>query len=160
MEYVEVSAGFLSHVIVRLGIYVETILSVFGKSKGWKGRSGGYFCLINRETGRILMVALVGSVPLEKAKRYLTFAIEKAVRLFSYSEHKTSWESRDPIQNKWGGAVAGKHYILSFSGFPEKGDTVLMLRLLKLIEDPTSDTLEKLAKLGGCSKQWERFKGY
>ncbi len=90
-------------------------------------RTGGYFCLAE-QNGRILTLTLLGTIPdLEKAKKYRHFAEEKALRLAEHSRHVSSWQSRDPKHDKWGGAIRTSNLIFSFSGFPELWDEALML---------------------------------
>lgn len=103
-------------------------------SNKWKGPKGGCFCLMEKETGIIFFTSFFGNSPKEKMKKRFELAQEKANRLFQHPEHKTSWESRDPNNDKWGGAVSGKKYIYSFSGFPENMDTVAMAKLAELVE--------------------------
>src|SRR5262249_23082561 len=80
------------------------------------GREGGYFCLAQQD-GTIHYVHRVGKVKLEKMERYPRLAAEKALRLGNTPLHRRSYQSRDPQHDKWGGAVRGKRYIWSFSGF-------------------------------------------
>jgi hypothetical protein len=41
--------------------------------------------------------------------------------------HVSSWESRDPGHDRWGGAIRIEDLIFSFSGLPELADEALML---------------------------------
>lgn len=127
----------------------------------WRGRRGGCFCLMDRKTGQVLLLAFVGVPPREKMDKYQKFALEKAKRLFRYPEHTTSWESRNPKKNQWGGAVAGEEFIYSFSGLPEDGDTLAMSKVAGFIEK-TSPSIHDLVpkknigvfKLLKINKRW------
>lgn len=93
-------------------------------------RQGGYFCFAMTEGNPSALPTLivgVGTVPPEKGPKYLAFAQEKARRLFYLPTHRSSWQSRNPDRNMWGGAIAAGPYIFSFSGLPEHGDEAAML---------------------------------
>jgi len=90
-------------------------------------KKGGYFCIANAE-GVPLFVSLIGGVPQEKAEKYFQYAVEKARRLGQHADHVSSWESRNPEQEQWGGAVrVNADYIVAFSGLPEEWDEAAML---------------------------------
>jgi hypothetical protein len=98
-----------------------------------EGRSGGYFCLATN-AGHPLLLMLVGTIPEEKAQKYLSFAQEKARRLGFFKDHSSSWQTRSDVNEMYGGAVrlgttlAGS-FIFSFSGLPEMWDEVLSLAI-------------------------------
>ncbi|QQG42499.1 MAG: hypothetical protein HYW15_03265 [Candidatus Giovannonibacteria bacterium] len=73
------------------------------------------------------LIVPIGNISEEKAEKYLSFCQEKAKRLAQHAEHLSSWESRCPDQNRWGGAVRVGDFIFSMSGFPELGDEAIML---------------------------------
>lgn len=94
-------------------------------------RKGGYFC-IGDALGEVLDLFLVGSVPREKAFRYRELAQEKIRRLAAHPGHRTSYQSRNPALDHWGGAVRirnPKHTVFfSFSGLsPDTLDEALVL---------------------------------
>lgn len=95
-----------------------------------KDRSGGYFCLADG-AGVPIIIVKVGEPSIEKREKYRQFCIEKAARLAQFEGHQSSWQSRDPDYDMWGGAVRIKknddEFIFSFSGFPELADEALML---------------------------------
>ena len=95
-------------------------------------RTGGYFSfysLTDIGDGPVYSITgfRVGTVPTEKEDRYRTFSAEKLLRLSMYPRHKSSFESQDPANNQWPGAVRGKEYLRSFSGLPWKGDEAISL---------------------------------
>ena len=99
-------------------------------------RRGGYFCLMPRErrghsVGTPILVIQVGEVDdPEKRHKYYKFAVEKAGRLHAYADtdsHKSSWQSRHPSTDRWGGAILTNKWIFSFSGLPELADEAIML---------------------------------
>ena len=87
----------------------------------------------------------IGDIPGRKAKKYYGFSLEKATRLYSdwlrnfalgidTKDILSSYQTRDPKENKWGGAVLfeDKHEspsIISFSGLNEFGDEAFSLIL-------------------------------
>jgi len=94
-------------------------------------RLGGFFCIANGKTGLPYLVKVVGNPPEDKREAYFFFAREKARRLAEHPEHMSSWESRNPELDQWGGAVRRGDFIFSFSGLPELADEALILCLLQ-----------------------------
>ena len=111
----------------RVQTAVNEARFLFREEDEWKGRDGGYFCLADAETGLPYLVTLIGSVSGDKAEKYCAFAQEKARRLASRPDHVSSWQSRNPKKEKYGGAIRYWGFIHSFSGFSELGDEALML---------------------------------
>ncbi|HEY4498740.1 MAG TPA: hypothetical protein VJH94_01615 [Candidatus Paceibacterota bacterium] len=113
-------------------------------------RKGGYCCVADHE-GRIHAVFLVGQLPdREKREKYFYLCQEKAARLAQHSDHISSWQSRNPQDGRWGGAVKGREFILSFSGLPELWDEASMLVAARsfyprLISEEGSTEIEKLS---------------
>ena len=129
-----------SHDVVKLHQRgIRKICDMVGQAIGLATRSladptktGGYFCLMDLQTGAILTTTIIGSVTPEKAIRYKWLAEEKALRLFrlhtlSASPHISSYQSKDEKEDKWGGSVLGNRFIYSFSGFPQIIDEIAML---------------------------------
>lgn len=95
-------------------------------------RAGGYFVLSDANTGTVLLSLLVGEVTPSDAQTYAAYACEKADRVRAHmisAGHIFSRQSRNPEEEKWGGAVVTGDYILSFSGFPESTDEAMMVLL-------------------------------
>src|SRR5689334_21356103 len=101
-----------------LEISMETALRLIND----QNRMGGYFCL-SKSDGTILAVFRVGEPDSAKTAKYIEFCQEKAARLAAYHQadenQVSSFQSRDPSENKYAGAVMVGNYILSFSGLPE-----------------------------------------
>ena len=110
-------------------------------------RRGGYFCLVERGWNPMALPTLVlgvGTVPAEKGPKYLAFTQEKARRLHQHPEHRSSWQSRNPDKDEWGGAIVAGPYIFSFSGFtPDTADEAAML--LAAVELGYLEMVEALA---------------
>jgi len=95
-------------------------------------KNGGYFCIRDRKDNRVLLMMQVGEVAPEKVDMCFALAQEKGERLFEMRGlHKSSWQSRNPEADKWGGAIIVGDLILSFSGLPELADEAAMLRLAR-----------------------------
>lgn len=94
-------------------------------------KKGGYVSIFSIETKRLEFASLIGTiVPQEKWPAYSFNSEEKGTRLLVAHEelgHMTSYESRDPDNGKWGGAIVADAFILSFSGLPEQADEAIML---------------------------------
>lgn len=99
-----------------------------------EGRSGGYFCLMDHNTGEVdLGPVLIGQVTNGKDEKYKAFCQEKAHRLSvlmdwgRFDPAATSWQSRNERKQRWGGAISTGDHIFSFSGLPEEGDEAAMI---------------------------------
>lgn len=126
LNHINTASGLLTCVARDL----ERLVALFDDDPGWQGKRGGYFCLADGETGLPLLLACIGEVPDEKVERYLRLCQEKPRRLAKYAPHVSSWMSRNPEADEWGGAIRiTSNMIFSFSGLPELGDEVLMLAL-------------------------------
>ncbi|MDO8444059.1 MAG: hypothetical protein Q7S80_00965 [bacterium] len=98
--------------------------------------TGGYFCLkMLGAEGFLVKPMLVGHVINGKDDRYIELCQEKATRLEARHESNgdvTSWQSRDPESDRWGGAILGpdghdRQYAFSFSGLPDLCDEAVTL---------------------------------
>jgi len=70
----------------------------------------------------------VGEIPDEKVTSRFERSDEKAVRLAQNPDHRTSHESRDETNGKFGGAVRiGSRWILTYAGSSEEGDEAFCL---------------------------------
>lgn len=110
----------------------------------WADRSCAHFCVkpagveMLRPSVSVLLGGPGGNY--DRREKYHTYAREKATRLERMMDseelvdrHLTSWESRAPRLERWGGAVVvpigGIEYIFSLSGLPEQGDEAFCLVL-------------------------------
>ncbi|HEV8666248.1 MAG TPA: hypothetical protein VN665_00155 [Candidatus Paceibacterota bacterium] len=95
------------------------------------GKAGGCLCVTDH-MGQVYLKAFIGKVPSEKLSKYWTLAEQKATRLsdhIPYARHISSWQSRNPTNNHWGGAIKAPRHVYSFSGLPEMYDEAFMLLL-------------------------------
>lgn len=101
---------------------------------------GGYFCLTVPEkscrfSGRFSGPMLVGRPDEQEKETYFILSQEKADRLgvnHNLLGHLSSFQSRDPVKNKWGGSIIVRDefncpYILSFAGLTEHENEAVML---------------------------------
>ncbi len=99
-------------------------------------QNGGVFCVANSYDGRPLASFIFGCLTPDECDEYRAYAEEKAVRLAENPLHYLSSQSRDmtTTPRRYGGAIRGRNFILSFSGFKEEQDEAAMLLLeLRLI---------------------------
>jgi hypothetical protein len=89
----------------------------------------------------------VGLIPEGRLSRYSDFSLEKALRLLNYPSHLSSRESRSEPDLRFAGAVRGKHFVISFSGFPEDFDELLALWLAVLFGQLSPEEALEIAKL-------------
>lgn len=120
-----------------------------------ESRTGGYMTVLfpgDRFLPPPLLVAQIGEpADPEKIEKYFSFSQEKAQRLITNANvagQLSSWQSRDPQKNKWGGAIRAGDYILSFSGLPELADEALMLAVavsLKMLIPEQADWIADIS---------------
>lgn len=120
-------SGYIRAFVEAAEHIVRGSLGSFRNRPDWNGGSGGYLCIADVATGSPLAITIIGRVPIEKAQKHLFYCQEKAQRLATHPEHETSFESRNPDANQWGGAVRSGSFILSFSGFSEQIDEAVMM---------------------------------
>jgi len=124
-----------STVIEETERIIETLVANFPDfaTSGGFLKKGGYLSVFSIPNAMLGFISCVGSiVPPEKWQDYARNSQEKGIRLLTTHQelgHLTSYESRDPDNNKWGGAVYADKYIFSFSGLPELADEAIMLTL-------------------------------
>ncbi len=93
-------------------------------------RIGAALTIFNTDPAKPLnFTAFVGAPPSDKAQMYYGFSIEKARRLLDCSPDLSSYQSRDPENEKWGGAIRSEPIIISISGFPELWDEAIGLAM-------------------------------
>jgi hypothetical protein len=110
-----------------------------------EGRTGGgYLCIANGDSGIPLLIAKIGEPNPLKCEKYLVFCQEKVRRLFQHPDHHLSRSSRDPALDQWGGAVRGKHHLLSFSGLPEHLDEAFMFLLAGEFDELTNKQIYEI----------------
>lgn len=140
---------------------LEEAIFLLKDDPAWKDRTGGYFCVAESSTGLPVLIARIGEIILsEKRGKYFDFCQEKTRRLAQHSEHLSSWESRDPNVDAYGGAVkAPSGFIFSFSGLPELGDEALMLAAIAIFYNNPKTLLDSIAFVSGNS-YWKPFTGF
>ncbi len=114
-------------------------------------KTGGYLTVRRISDGKILLAVGIGSLDENKRAKYHEFSLEKANRLLTNSEHLSSWQSRDPANGKWGGAIRATKgdVIISFSGLPELLDEAVCLRLaieFDLIDENTHNEIKGISQ--------------
>ncbi|RJQ36432.1 hypothetical protein C4552_04045 [Candidatus Parcubacteria bacterium] len=92
-------------------------------------RSGGYFCLLERDDLAPTAMVRVGNPAPARLAEYLSRAGAKAHRLRGHSDQEpSSWVTRNLLLGRhYGGAIRAGEYILSFSGLPELAEEAAML---------------------------------
>lgn len=121
----------------------ETYDEVLDPIRAQGKKIGGYACITDL-TGRPLLIMAIGECDPDKAEKQLEFCQEKCRRLAAHHEHELSYQSRNPEQNRWGGAAQGKDLIASFSGLPERLDEYLALTFLLKLGAIEEERIEEL----------------
>jgi hypothetical protein len=115
-------------------------------------KSGGWLTILYNPRGISgKNVLSVGNFPTEKNFKYHNLSQEKAYRLLAHhfrdEEAFSSYQTRKPEENKWGGAVLEDvpsiSRIISFSGLAEKIDEALSLSLIQYLNGYLNENLAK-----------------
>ncbi|MEJ0021269.1 MAG: hypothetical protein WDN47_01665 [Candidatus Doudnabacteria bacterium] len=147
MSFSPLEMPSLDKIAKEVGVIFDKSLIFFENDPAWAARTGAYFCLADAETGLALIILAVGTVPPDKAEKYLTNCVEKAGRLAEHPEHLSSWESRDPDKQQWGGAIRGfDPFIYSLSGLPELGDEAVMIALVHKLRMRVGYKIDEIAE--------------
>ncbi len=110
---------------------------------GLDDEKGGYLCVADAKTGTPLLVALIGEKSVETRAR--TYAEEKCARLATCPSHVSSWQSRDELFQRYGGAIRAGEILISFSGLPEHLDEMLAVSVaIELQKISTVEAVEIL----------------
>ncbi len=155
-----------AHLQEYLAAAQETViecLQVFSNQHR-KKRGGGYLCITpwrhgERITRMPILVAEIGIVERIHAAEAFRNCQEKVARLADHPEHWTSWESRNPEREQWGGAIRTRKYLLGFSGFPELLDQAYVYRLSMKLELEPLVTAEWIGRITGDVNftEWQRL---
>lgn len=107
------------------------------------------FCVADGTTGKVLFGPSFAHLPAAKIGEHLVSCEEKAMRLAGNPDHISSWQSRNPEMDRWGGAIRAGSLILSMSGMREAADEALMLAVArKILKSPEEQQLlDQIAKL-------------
>ncbi|MEI6040504.1 MAG: hypothetical protein WCP91_04105 [Candidatus Berkelbacteria bacterium] len=129
--------------------------------------TGGYFCLkvIGREE-LLIEPMLIGEVSDDNKDEYIELCQEKVHRLeaefLADPQHvRSSYQSRDPENNKWGGAITGfdndgTGYLFGFSGLPELCDEAIMVVAVMEVGLLADDEALEIAEISGSDDiLWE-----
>ena len=109
-------------------------------------RRGGYLTVLDRYGGTYTVIG-IGQIPKLQSERCFRLSLEKCNRLASHPNHLSSWQSRNPNEGKWGGAISTGQYILSFSGLSEPGDEALVLMLSSFLCWYSLDDIKDTARI-------------
>lgn len=156
-EKVKLAERVLEVAKERLPIFLNFLDTLGG---GYKGRSGGAISVRDNIKSTCLACSRVGKPPDKKIEKYFDFSLEKGKRLFEHKDHLTSHESRNKRKEQYGGAIMGDDVIVSFSGFPEKADSLFSLVVLQRCEgvlESASRMIVKRAQIQYLYKKWLAF---
>jgi len=119
--------GLAAEEIARILSVAEPILAYITAYED--NQHGGVLCVANRDNGVSLASFVFGCLRNDEYEECRIFAEEKPVRLARNILHYLSSESRDmtTTPKQYGGAIRGRNFILSFSGFKEVQDEAAML---------------------------------
>lgn len=68
----------------------------------------------------------IGIVPPDRAEKYMKFSAEKPWRAYQLGD-VTSFTSRDPDNNQWGGGIVTGGWLIGVSGLPEQWDEAVVV---------------------------------
>ena len=135
----------------RYLIYAKEALPLFLKACGIKDRYGGYLSGLDHNK-QVVFTARVGRVTMNKEPKYRAFSVEKCWRTLD-NEQQTSYGSREPEQDRYGGAVRLAVGALGFSGFEELDDEAFSLLLGVMTEDLSLEAARFMAAKENLSFQ-------
>jgi len=98
---------------------VQKVMAQLKASCDVQGDSG-YITVLDAVTGAVLFTCMANNCPAETAGRHYDSSREQAIRLFSNPGQVTSFESRDPASDEWGGAIRAGSLIISFAGLDDE----------------------------------------
>ncbi len=128
---------------------MNTLVPRLAALREGSGRRGGFLCVLRRLAlgASPLLHVLIGRVPTDKTTRCFTLSHEKSTRLKRHlsAGHLTSWESRDPSRDRYGGAIAGTTFLYGFSGFSEDDDSALMIALALQADDLSWEDAKRMS---------------
>lgn len=135
----------LSELVTTLTTSAEVYCEEFDKP-------GGHFCLAN-EQGEPIIILRVNFFEFEEGRAARTFAFcqEKIQRLLAHPEHVASWQSHDPDNDQYGGAIRVKGGFLSFSGLPEHADEALCIGLARTFGALSAEEAASIIDITGNS---------
>lgn len=139
------------HRLAKAGIVADRIFAGFleqdspiGEELRTKDRRG-FWLYVNDATGpRVPFIDQIGIIGDDRNSACRGFAEEKFTRLKQNRHHRRSYESRDPDNNKWGGAIRGNDMIASVSGLPELLDEVVSAMVLVALKEAAFSDMVKL----------------
>lgn len=95
-------------------------------------RKGGWLAVFDtHQPHHPVAHILVGQWP-DQAEQRHAYSLEKGRRLIARGG-SSSFETRDPDQSHWGGAIQYNGLVFSFSGLPEHADEIMMILLMRLL---------------------------
>lgn len=121
---------------------------------------GGYLSILDNQDKEVFVCGKVGEVPEDKNLKYRTVSLEKPTRLFVHPEHLTSFQSRNPEEGKWGGAIRTKNLLLSFSGFHEKTDTLYVIEGAKIVAEIDKQTISEILRITETQELYLEFQKF
>ncbi len=118
-------------------------------------RQGGYFCLAEQDGTPIQVVLTVKDsifpviLPAEKKAKYCRLAQEKNFRLGQHPEHSSSFQSasNNEKDEKYPGAIRGRAFLYSFSGFKALVDEATVLIAAVAVGDLDEAKAYKIAEI-------------
>lgn len=112
---------------------------------GEEGQNGCHFGVYSQYDGKTLMTVTCGHMSPEWSVQCSFWMFEKATRLLEHKDHTTSYESRNPEADQWGGASENAHYIFSVSGFEEELLDEAMTLVVAILGDLLSESVVLMA---------------
>jgi hypothetical protein len=149
--------------VSNIELAFREVTSIIEEIDGLEDRNmlGGYLTLCGRNSeGKTVVIfqILVGNNPVGKEEPRRMRSLEKAERLFGHPEHFTSFESRNPDEGRWGGAirVSSSDLVISFSGFPEPADELFVYLIASWSKLLTESEKRHIASLRKNNKYFVR----
>lgn len=126
--------------------YLQNVIAC---QRDGRGREGVVICVA--DTTGIILVCTIGEIPNpENEAKYRKNATEKALRVLQNPSHISSWQTRDPNLERWGGGVRlNDTTAVGVSGLSEHCDEAmaLFISLYAINDVPNSETCTRVCAI-------------
>ncbi len=136
---------------------LKEMLNLFPKEM--EGCDGGHITMLRiGDSGYKLSIPVrlnIHDIPEDVSKLFQEGSMEKAMRLHRAAgkrKHVSSYQSRNPEKNKYGGAILAKgKWVISFSGITEKVDELIAIRVACRLKVMDENRMNEIFAISGNS---------
>lgn len=115
--------------------------------------SGGFINIADLRNGSTFILSICGKIQKENIIKRRAEAQSAAKRLSDHPCDLSSWSSREPLRDRFGGAVRGNNFIFSFAGFSEAMNEAMMVLLLSATIQIVAKNAREILRISR-NEQW------